>query len=90
MPPAIVTPSELRVFARYLEDSSRSIAARKSKVDRLVADARSVWKDDKYDRFRKVFDQTVRDIDRFARLADDYSQFLQDKAILGQKYLNNR
>lgn len=90
MPTAIVTPSELRVFARHLEDSSRSIAARKSKVNQLVADARTVWKDEKYDRFRRVFDQTIRDIDRFGRLADDYSQFLQDKARLGQRYLDNR
>jgi hypothetical protein len=90
MPTAIVTPTELVAFARHLAKTADSVAKRKSKAARLVADSRSVWKDAKYDRFRKTFEKTVKDLDRFVRLADDYAQFLERKAGLARKYLDNR
>lgn len=90
MSTTIVTPADLVAFARYLEKTANSIAKRKSKVAQFVADSRGVWMDSKYDRFRKAFDQTIKDLDRFVRLAEDYSQFLERKASLGRKYLDNR
>lgn len=90
MPTAIVSPAELVTFARQLEKTSDDIVKRKSKAARLVADSRNVWKDAKYDQFRKVFDQTAKDLDRFARLAKDYSHFLEKKAGLAKKYLDNK
>jgi len=32
----------------------------------------------------------VNDLDRFVRLAEDYAQFLERKAGLARKYLDNR
>jgi hypothetical protein len=90
MPTAIVSPAQLVLFARQLEQTADAILRRKSKAVRLVADARSVWKDAKYDRFHKAFDQTVKDLDRFARMAKEYSIFLNKKAGLARKYLDNR
>ncbi|MGE3276473.1 MAG: WXG100 family type VII secretion target [Vicinamibacterales bacterium] len=90
MPPAIVTPSELVAFARHLTKTAQSVARRKSKATRLVADSRSVWKDAKYDSFQKTFDQTTKELDRFVRLAEDYAQFLERKAGRARKYLHNR
>jgi len=90
MPTAIISPAELVVFARHLAKTADNIAKRKNKAASLVAGSRSVWKDAKYDRFHKVFDQTVKDLDRFARLTKDYSQFLEKKAGLARKYLDNR
>lgn len=87
---AIVTPSELTQFARYLEKAADSIQRRKNKATRLIAESRSVWKDEKYARFSKVFDQTTMDLDRFVRLTKDYADFLERKAALAQKYLDNR
>jgi hypothetical protein len=88
MPVAIVSPSELAAFARRLENTADEIAKRKAKAVRLVRDSRSVWKDDKYSLFYKTFDQTVKDLDRFARMTKDYSFFLQRKANLARKYLD--
>lgn len=90
MPTAIVSPAELVAFARQLSKTADAIARRKNKTSRLVADSGSVWKDAKYDRFRKTFDQTIKDLDHFARLATSYSQFLEKKAGLARKYLDNR
>ena len=90
MPTAILSPAELVTFARQLEKTSDDIVKRKSKAARFVADSRSVWKDAKYDQFHKVFDQTVKELDRFARIAKDYSHFLERKAALARKYLDNR
>jgi len=90
MPTAIVSPSELMTFAHQLEKTSDDIVKRKSKAARFVADSRNVWKDAKYDRFNKVFDQTSKELDRFARLAKDYSHFLERKAGLAQKYLDKK
>lgn len=90
MPSAIVTPTELVAFARHLAKAADNVAKRRNKAARLVADSRSVWKDAKYDHFRKTFDHTVKDLDRFVRLAEDYAQFLERKASLARKYLDNR
>jgi hypothetical protein len=90
MSTAIIAPKDLENFAHRLEKAADDITKRKSKAARFVSDSRSVWKDAKYDQFYRVFDQTVRDLDRFARLTKDYSQFLQRKAGLARKYLENR
>ena len=90
MSKAIVSPSALIAFARQLEKTSDSIARRKSKAARFVADSRNVWNDAKYQQFHKVFDQTTRELDRFVRLTKDYSLFLEKKANLARKYLDNR
>jgi uncharacterized protein YukE len=90
MPSAIVSPAELVNFARHLQKTADSILQRKNKAARMVEDSRTVWKDAKYDRFRKVFEQTTKDLDRFARLTKDYSNFLEKKAGLARKYLDNR
>jgi hypothetical protein len=90
MPTAIVSPKDLVTFAQRLEKVAGDITKRKAKASRFVSDSRSVWKDAKYDQFYRVFDQTVRDLDRFARLTNDYSRFLQRKAALARKYLENR
>ena len=90
MPTAIVSPTELVLFARQLEKTADAILKRRSKVARLIADSRSVWKDAKYDQFFRLFDQTAKDLDRFARLTKDYSQFLETKAGLARKYVDNR
>jgi hypothetical protein len=90
MPAAIVTPADLVAFSRHLAKTANNVAKRRSKAARLVADSRSVWKDAKYDHFRKRFEQTVKDLDQFVRLAEDYAQFLERKAGLARKYLDNR
>jgi len=90
MPTAIVTPAELVAFARSLSITAQSVAKRKRKAVQLVSDAGSAWKDAKYVRFRKSFDQTVKDLDRFVQLAQEYAQFLERKAALARKYLDNR
>lgn len=90
MPTAIVSPRDLVNFAHQLEKTSDDIMKRKSKAARFVADSRTVWKDAKYNQFHKVFDQTAKELDRFARLAKDYSHFLEKKAGLARKYFDNR
>jgi hypothetical protein len=90
MPRAIVSPTDLVTFARQLEKTADDIVKRKNKAARFVADSRSVWKDAKYNQFHRVFDQTVKDLDRFARLAKDYSHFLEKKAGLARKYLDHK
>jgi len=90
MTTAILTPRELVAFARQLGNIADEIMRRKNKAARFVTDSRAVWKDAKYDRFYKAFDQTVSELNRFARRADDYSHFLEQKAGLAQKYLDSR
>ena len=91
MPTIIVTPSELRAFARQLEDSAKSITSRKNRASQIVMATQEVfWKGEKYERFSKLFEETISNLDRFARWADDYSQFLNRKANLAQKILDNR
>jgi hypothetical protein len=90
MPPVIVTPAELVAFARHLAQTAKNVSKRKNKAARLISESRAVWKDAKYDRFRKTFEQTSKDLDRFVRLAEDYAHSLERKAALGRKYLDNR
>jgi hypothetical protein len=90
MPTAIVTPAQLRVFARQLGDSADRISRRRKKVATQVKDARAVWKDEKYATFFKTFDETVKQLDLFARRALEYAAFLEAKARLADRYLNNK
>lgn len=90
MPTAIVSPAELVAFARQLEKTAEAIHKRRNKTTRFISDSRHVWKDEKYDQFYRVFDETIKELDHFARMAKEYSQFLERKAGLAKKYLGNR
>lgn len=90
MPKAIVSPRELERFASRLDEIARTVVDKRRDKSRLVAEAGDVWRDAKYERFRKVFDETVAELDRFAARAREYSTFLREKARKAQKYLDNR
>jgi len=90
MPTAIVTPADLRIFARQLSESAERISRRRKKAATQVKDARAVWKDEKYKVFLKTFDDTVRQLDHFTRRALEYAEFLERKAMYADRYLKNR
>lgn len=90
MPKAIVSPRDLERFADTLDQIARTIMSKRKDKARLVAEAGHVWRDAKYERFRRVFDDTVAELDRFAARAHQYSDFLREKARKARKYLDNR
>ncbi|MDB5073667.1 MAG: hypothetical protein JWM87_4778 [Candidatus Eremiobacteraeota bacterium] len=90
MPKAIVTPRELDRFADALDEVARVIAYKRSEKTRLVHDAGYVWRDEKYEMFRRVFEQTTAELDTFVRRARAYAAFLRAKSARARKYLDNR
>ena len=87
---AIVTPSHLTRFAECLEDSAKHIRNEGRKMRESVTAAHSVWKDEKYDTFNRQLENCVEELEKFSKTGQKYADFLQEKAHLAQKFLNNR
>lgn len=89
-PTAIVTPAQLKHFADFLEESARRLRSNGKRLRESVKTANVVWKDAKYDTFRKQLSTCVDDLDRFNNTGFKYAEFLREKANLADKYLQRR
>ena len=86
----IVTPAQLTEFANFLEDSIKRLRNKGRQVHEVVNAAHVVWKDAKYDTFRKQMDRAVEDLDKFNNTGMKYAEFLREKANLANKFLDRR
>jgi uncharacterized protein YukE len=83
----IVSPKEMRVFARYLEELADVIRQRKARVhDRLNA-LHQTWRDEKYRQFEKDLQENSQELDHFIKSARAYARFLDMKAARADRYL---
>lgn len=84
---AIVTPAQLTRFSDSLEESTKHLRNEGRKLRDSVSAARAVWKDAKYETFHRQLSACVEDVDRFGNLGLKYAEFLREKAMLANKYL---
>lgn len=87
---AIVTPSQLRHFADFLEESVKRLRNNGKRMRESVKTANAVWKDSKYDTFRKQLNSCADDLEKFNNTGLKYAEFLREKASLADKYLHRR
>ena len=86
----IASPQELVQFARYLRDLARTLKERKTSLNHEFAEVGEVWRDEKYQQFQRIFEETSREIDVFLKEAERYSEYLNRKAKPLQAYLDRR
>lgn len=86
----IVTPAQLTRFAEFLEESTKRLRGEGRKMRESVSAARVVWQDEKYDAFHRQLDNCVDELDKFSKTGQKYAEFLQEKALLANKFLHGR
>ncbi|MCX6344890.1 MAG: WXG100 family type VII secretion target [Armatimonadetes bacterium] len=85
--PVEANPRELRDFAKFLEEKCGELRSRTSQVKGEFEGMRGVWTDAKYHQFARMFEQAMQEIDRFTKIGDKYSDYLERKAKPLEDYL---
>lgn len=90
MPQIIVDPSEMRKFEAALRELRGEIDARRSQLEAQITDVRSFWDDVKYQQFLRKSEELMLQVQYFAKLCDQYCQYLTRKAAAAEAYLHGR
>lgn len=90
MAQVIVSPKEMRVFARYLEVLADLVRQRKARLKAQVDSLHQTWRDDKYREFERSFEANSAELDHFIKAARAYAGFLDTKASRADRYLGRR
>ncbi len=85
-----VNPDEMRHFAQYLDAMTLRIRSKQGRLDEQFRDLSAFWKDAKYKRFEGVYGEFGDKLGKFLRMMEVYSEFLQRKAALGDKFLDHQ
>lgn len=84
---AIVTPAQLTRYADSLDESMKRLRNDARKLRDSVSAARAVWKDAKYEAFHRQLAVCVEEVEKFGNVGLKYAEFLREKAMLANKYL---
>lgn len=87
MAQAIVDPDELLTFASDLFASAQVIRERCAAANAEFMRLGDVWRDEKHRLFAERFEASVSRMRHFADEAEDYADFLRQKARLAEEYL---
>jgi WXG100 family type VII secretion target len=90
MPQAIVNPEELERFAQNLKQFSSQLRDTTSRLQGQFNNLGDTWRDQEQAKFAQEFQQTMRVLQNFMRVADDQIPFLMRKAQKARDYLNQR
>lgn len=88
MPRAIIDPREVRRFAALLLETVGHLRNSKSAIEGDFSALQAVWKDKKYAQFERVFADTMGRLEVFLRSSEMYSQYLNKKAGLAERYFD--
>jgi uncharacterized protein YukE len=83
----IVSPKEMRSFARELADYTSHIRARDRQLESAIKSLGSTWADEKYRKFSKAHTAAAAQLQTFYRKSERYSAYLEAKALSAEKYL---
>lgn len=90
MPKAIVDPEELRRFSVCLDDLAGKVRNRKSTLNSKFRNLKSVWQDEKYHQFARLYEETTSNIERFCVNTEQLAQYLREKQKPLRRYQENR
>ena len=85
----IVDPDELHRFAVLLEGVSHSLNRKRRNLKTEYEDLKSVWKDKKYQRYSRIFEESMQEMEQFSRQAEKLGAYLKKKEKPIRRYLNN-
>ncbi len=88
MPQAIVNPEELERFAQNLKQFNAQLRDTTARLQGQFSALGDTWRDQEHAKFAQEFQQTMRVLHNFMRVADDHIPFLLRKAQKARDYLN--
>ena len=77
----------LRIFERNLSELRRVISSQRANFQSETDTIKRVWSDETYIRYRKSFDEMMREIEGFERACDIHCDFLRRKYAAGIRVL---
>jgi uncharacterized protein YukE len=88
MPQAIVNPEELERFAQNLKQFNAQLRDTTARLQGQFSALGDTWRDQEHAKFAQEFQQTMRVLHNFMRVADAHIPFLLRKAQKARDYLN--
>lgn len=90
MPQAVANPEELERFAQNLKQFNEELRGSMSRLQGQFASLGDTWRDQEQARFAQEFQQTMKVLHNFMRVADAHIPFLLRKAQRIRDYLGQR
>ena len=87
---AIVDPEEVRRFASFLASMAATLRNKEVTITADFASLHDVWRDEKYQAFDAVLTQSLKQLEQFLRMSENYVHYLHSKAELAQRILDRR
>lgn len=84
---AIIDLEELRTFINSLGNTCGQLRENKEHISHEFANLHEVWKDGNYDRFERVFNETIGELEQFLRVSAMYADYLRKKEQKVEQYL---
>jgi uncharacterized protein YukE len=83
----IVSPKEMRAFARELAEHTAHIKTRDRQLEAAIKSLGSTWADEKYRKFSKAHAAAASQLQVFYRKSERYVTYLDEKARTADRYL---
>lgn len=90
MAKAVADPEEIRRFAQALKKFSAGLSGSMQSLQGQMVSLGQTWRDQEHAKFAEDFDQTMRQLQRFAESASEQIPFLLRKADRIEEYLRQR
>ncbi|MEZ6317581.1 MAG: WXG100 family type VII secretion target [Phycisphaerales bacterium] len=87
---AVADPEEIRRFAQALKKFNGSLSTSMQSLNGQMIALGQTWRDQEHAKFAAEFEQTLRQLQRFAEAADEQIPFLLRKADRIEEYLRQR
>ncbi len=90
MPQAIANPEDMRRFASELKQFNNQLRESAARLQHQFVLLGGTWRDQEHQKFAQEFEQTMRVLAQFMRIADEHIPFLLRKAQRIEEYLRQR
>ncbi len=90
MAQAIANPEDLRRFSAELKQFNGQLRESAARLQAQFARLGDTWRDQEHQKFAQEFEQTMRVLAQFMRIADEHIPFLLRKAQRIEEYLQQR
>ena len=90
MAKAVADPDELRRFAQALKRFNTGLSQSLQQINSQAVSLGNTWRDQEHEKFRREFDDTVRQLQRFIEASEEHVPLLMRKADRLEEYLRQR
>lgn len=90
MAKAVADPEELRRFAQALKRFNGGLSQSLQQINSQAVSLGNTWRDQEHEKFRREFDETVRQLQRFIEASEEHVPLLMRKAERLEEYLRQR